>query len=280
MEATIPFALADESPVAPNSAVAPCVQVDSRESRIHAPSSSLTTRTSPPGLPGGERRLDIVPGPDHPPEPGAGRPAGHDPPPDARPDVTGPPDTEFREVVRPHLPWLYGLACRLVGDRAEDAVQDCLVKAFRGFDRLRDHQASAAWLRQILVNVVRDMARHDARQADEVSVEELDESTSLYRRLADEDPLPYSDSLHLDFLSCFTVPDVWAVLDRLPARYRTPLVLVHMYGVPTAEVAKALDLPQGTLLSQLHRGRRRFERELWDYAEQHDLLSQRAGAMP
>ena len=186
---------------------------------------------------------------------------------------------EFREAVRPHLPSLYGLACRLVGDRAEDVVQDCLIKAFRSFDQLRDRDAVGGWLRQILVNLVRDEARHDARQADEVPVEEVDESYSLYRKIADEDPLPYSDSLHLDFLSCFTVPDVWSVLDRLPAHYRTPLVLVHMYGVPTKEVATALELPQGTLLSQLHRGRKLFERELWDYAVEHDLLTEREGAL-
>lgn len=186
----------------------------------------------------------------------------------------------FREVVRPHLGWLFGLACRLVGpERGEDAVQDCLVKAYRSFDQLRDPEAAAGWLRQILVNQIRDDARRAARQADEVPVDPVEDDYSLYRKIADEDPLPYSDSLHLDFLAGFTVPDVWAVLDRLPAHYRTPLVLVHMYGVPTREVAAALDLPQGTVLSQLHRGRKRFERELWAYADEHDLLTDREEAL-
>lgn len=179
---------------------------------------------------------------------------------------------EFREVVRPHLPRLYGLACRLVGDRAEDAVQDCLIKAYRNFDQLRDREAVGGWLRTILLNLVRDAARSEERAAEEIPVEQVDESYSLYRKIADEDPLPYSDTLHLDFLSCFSIPDVWAVLDQLPPHYRTPLVLVHMYGVPTAEVAQALDIPQGTLLSQLHRGRKRFEQALWEYAEENDLL--------
>jgi RNA polymerase sigma-70 factor, ECF subfamily len=185
----------------------------------------------------------------------------------------------FKEVVRPHLPALYGLACRLVGQGAEDLVQDCLVRAYRRFDQLRDDEAALGWLRQILVNLARDAARRDARHLDEVPVDQTDESISLFRRLADEDPLPYSDTLHLDFLSCISVPDVWAVLDRLPPHYRTPLVLVHMYGVPVREAAKALDVPEGTLLSQLHRGRRRFEEHLYDYAEQHDLLSERQGAV-
>lgn len=182
----------------------------------------------------------------------------------------------FREVVQPHLPMLYGLACRLTGDDAEDAVQECLVKAFKAFDGLRDEAAAGAWLRKILLNTVRDRGRQQQRQPEEVPV---DESYSLFRKLADEDPLPYSDSLHLDFLSCFSVPDVWAVLDELPDHYRTPLVLVHMYGVPAKEVAKALDLPMNTLLSHLHRGRKRFEAALWEYAEQHDLLRNRKGAL-
>lgn len=186
----------------------------------------------------------------------------------------------FKEVVRPHLPWLYGLATRLVGDDGEDVVQECLLKAYRSFHQLRDPEAAGGWLRQILVNLVRDRARHDARQAEEEPVEHVDESYSLYRRIAEEDPLPYSDSLHLDFLSCVSVPDVWAVLDRLPAHYRTPLVLVHMYQVPTREVATALDLPLNTLLSHLHRGRKLFERELWDYAVEHDLLREPQEALP
>lgn len=53
---------------------------------------------------------------------------------------------------------------------------------------------------------------------------------SLYRTIAAEDPLPYSDSLYLDFLSTFTVEDVWAVLDRLKTISRVPLVLVYMEG--------------------------------------------------
>ena len=194
--------------------------------------------------------------------------------------VTSTSAAEFKEAVGPHLPSLYGLACQLVGDRAEDAVQETLVKAFRKYGQLEEPEAIGSWLRTILLNHVRDTVRRDERHLDEVPTEQVEESRSLYRRIADEDPLPYSDSVHLDFLSCFSVPDVWAVLDELPDHYRTPLVLVHMYGVPTREAAKALDVPINTLLSQLHRGRKRFEKALWDYAEANDLLREREGATP
>jgi RNA polymerase sigma-70 factor (ECF subfamily) len=62
------------------------------------------------------------------------------------------------------------------------------------------------------------------------------------------------------------------VLLRLPARYRIPLVLVYMDGYLAKEVAGMLDVPLGTVLAQLHRGRKLFEKHLWDYAASFGLL--------
>ncbi len=179
----------------------------------------------------------------------------------------------FRALAAEQLPRLYGLARRLAGDDAEDAVQDCLLKAFRGFGRLDDAAAAPAWLTSILVNCCRDRARARARRPVEVELDELDEF-SLYRKLADEDPFPYSDSLHLDFLELFGADDVRAILTSLPEHYRVPLVLTYMDGFHTKEVAWMLKLPLGTVLAQLHRGRKLFEKRLWDYAEEHDLLKE------
>ena len=121
----------------------------------------------------------------------------------------------FRELARTQLPRLYGLARRLVGDDAEDAVQDCLLKGFERFHQLSDEAAAPAWLSAILVNCCRDRLRAKARRPDEVDFEEL-ERFSLYRTIAYEVPFPYSDSLHLDFLAAFGPDDVRAVLLRLP----------------------------------------------------------------
>ncbi len=187
----------------------------------------------------------------------------------------------FGDAARPHLGWMYSLARRFVGDpdAAEDLVQRCLIKAYRSYHDLRDVQALPAWLRQILLNCCRDHLRREGRGPDEESLETMGRY-SLYRTLAVEDPLPYSDSLHLDFLSSFEVEDVWAVLDRLKPIYRIPLVLVHMEGYQTKEVAELVDAPIGTVLSRLHRGRKQFERELWDYAKENDLLASGRGAAP
>ena len=181
----------------------------------------------------------------------------------------------FRLLAQAQLPRLYTIARRLVGDDAEDAVQDALLKAYRAFDQLEHAAAGPAWLGSILVNVCRDRGRARARAPAEVSIESVGEF-SLYRKLADEDPFPYSDSLHLDFLEQFGPEDVRAVLERLPDRYRIPLVLVYVDGFATKEVARLLDTPLGTVLAQLHRGRKLFEQQLWDYAEENGFLVERA----
>lgn len=181
---------------------------------------------------------------------------------------------EFSEVAREQLAGLYSLARRLVGDReAEDLVQSCLLKAFRSFDTIRDDRAAKAWFTRILVNCARDRYRRQGREPATTPIDEVEEF-SLYRQIAEEDPFPYSDSLHLDFLCRFGPEDVWAVLRGLPPMYRFPLVLVHMEDLPTKQVARMLGVPLGTLLARLHRGRKLFERSLWDYAVRHDLLKQ------
>lgn len=181
----------------------------------------------------------------------------------------------FRLLAEAQLPRLYTIARRLVGDEAEDAVQDALLKAYRAFDQLEHSAAGPAWLASIVVNVCRDRGRARARAPAEVSIESVGEF-SLYRKIADEDPFPYSDSLHLDFLGQFGPEDVRAVLERLPDRYRIPLLLVYVDGYATKEVARLLEAPLGTVLAQLHRGRKLFERQLWDHAQEKGLLLEEA----
>ena len=178
----------------------------------------------------------------------------------------------FRVLAREQLGRLYSIARRLVGDEAEDAVQDCLLKAFQRHDQLKDPVAGPAWLASILVNCCRDRLRARARRPVEVDFDEV-ERFSLYRTIAYEDPFPYSESLHMDFMEGFSAEDVRAVLLALPELYRIPLVLVYMDGFLAREVADILRVPLGTVLARLHRGRKLFERQLWDYAQDTVLLA-------
>jgi RNA polymerase sigma-70 factor (ECF subfamily) len=65
---------------------------------------------------------------------------------------------------------------------------------------------------------------------------------------------------------------VTAVLQRLPELYRIPLVLVSVDGFLTKQVARMLDVPLGTVLARLHRGRKLFEKQMWDDAAESGLL--------
>jgi RNA polymerase sigma-70 factor (ECF subfamily) len=177
----------------------------------------------------------------------------------------------FADVARPLLPRLYALARRLVDDGAEDLVQECLLKAYRSFSDLRDPVAAPRWFSAIPVNCARDRYRSTERRPNETLTDDV-EGFSLFGTIAEWDPFPYSDSLHLDFLCRFGSEDVHAVLRELPLLYRAPLVLVHMEDMATKQAARLLGVPLGTLLSRLHRGRKLFERRLWDYAVTHDLL--------
>jgi RNA polymerase sigma-70 factor, ECF subfamily len=179
--------------------------------------------------------------------------------------------TALQRLARDELAGLYALARRLGGADPGDLVQEALLRACRSFGSLRDIQAGPKWLRTILTNVWRDVVRRDVRAPEEIAVE-AEETFSLYRTLEEEDPFPYSDTLHVDFLGAFSERDIHLVLDRLPPRYRAPLVLRYIEGFSPGEVAELLDLPGGTVLSQLHRGRQRFERELWNYARESGLL--------
>jgi RNA polymerase sigma-70 factor (ECF subfamily) len=174
---------------------------------------------------------------------------------------------------RTQLPRLLALARRLTREDAEDLVQEALLRGYQSYDRLTTDQAGGRWLRVILINVHRDWLRKRARSVEELPVADADDF-SLFRTIVDEDPFPYSDTVHLDFLHSFTTDDVRQILLRLPEMYRTPLVLCHMEGFGTKEVARLYGLPLGTVLARLHRGRKAFEREMWTYAEQMDLVKQ------
>jgi len=178
----------------------------------------------------------------------------------------------YQELVHRELPGLYSLARRLEREGAEDLVQEALLQGYRAFGSLKQQAAGGRWLKTILVNVFRDELRKRGRHVEEVAVGDL-EDFSLYRTLIDEDPLPYSDSLHTDFLGAFDREDLREVLLRMPEIYRAPLVLRYMDGFSTKEIARLLDAPFGTILARLHRGRNLFERTMWAYAEENKLIT-------
>jgi RNA polymerase sigma-70 factor, ECF subfamily len=182
----------------------------------------------------------------------------------------------LQELARAELPGLYALARQLTrtAAAAEDLVQETLVRACRSFHTLEDLRAGPKWLRVIMLNRWKDDLRCRERQPAHVALDASPEPFSLYRTLADEDPFPWSDTMHVDFLGSFSAEDIHQVLQRLPDLYRVPLRLRYVEGFSTGEIAELLELPAGTVYSQLHRGRQHLERALWDYAQESGMLDE------
>ena len=180
---------------------------------------------------------------------------------------------DFEATTLPHLKSLFRLAFRLTGDpaAAEDMVQETYLRALQSFDSLRDPQRVRPWLFQILSRLVIDRHRTTWREAPLEGPEDLDRF-SLYDRIADEDPFPYSDRLHDDFLAHFRDEDVRRALLALPEVYRVPLILLYVEDLSYRELAELLGCPVGTVMSRLHRGRKTLERELWDCARRRGLV--------
>lgn len=179
----------------------------------------------------------------------------------------------FEALVLPHVRYLYRLAVRLTGRAAdaEDLVQETCVRALRGLDGLRQPDRVRGWLSQILTRLVIDRARGEPPETMVGDLEALDRF-SLYDLVQDEDPFPYSDRLHEDFLAQFETDEVREALLRLPEVFRVPLVLLYTEDLTYAELAETLDCPLGTVMSRLHRGRKLLERQLWEFAKARGLI--------
>ena len=184
------------------------------------------------------------------------------------------PDTRrFEELALPHLKALYRLAFRLIGDAtaAEDLVQETYLKAFQSFGSLRSDDSIRPWLFQILSRLATDRYRSTRREVPLEEAGDLDRF-SLYNQIADEDPFPYSNRLHDDFLGQFQDDDVRRALAALPEVYRIPVVLVYTEEMSYQELAEVLGCPLGTVMSRLYRGRKTLERELWECAKRRGLV--------
>ena len=193
--------------------------------------------------------------------------------------VDGPAEQRpFADVARDHLDRLYGFCVRLTNDPsdADDLVQETLLRGMRAYDDLRDASRAKGWLFAIATNASRDLFRTRGRQVSTVPFDTIDadgDEFSLFQTIAIEDPFPYSDELHLDFLRLFRDDDVQAVFGSMTPVFRLPIILTVVHGFSCNEAAAILEIPLGTVLTRLHRGRKQLERGLWEYAVTNGLVT-------
>ena len=156
---------------------------------------------------------------------------------------------EFAQAALSHIDSLYGTALRLTrrAADAEDLVQDTYLKAFRASHQFERGTNLKAWLFTILHNTFRNVRRHDGRNPVDVDSEAVD------RAAADLDGVQSPEQI----LTRGTLDtDLQAALDALPGAFREAVWLRDVEELSYAEMAKVLDIPMGTVMSRISRGRR------------------------
>ncbi|HEY3883938.1 MAG TPA: sigma-70 family RNA polymerase sigma factor [Vicinamibacterales bacterium] len=159
------------------------------------------------------------------------------------------PDPAFERDALSHLDSLYGTALRLTRRPAdaEDLVQDTLLKAFRSAHQFEPGTNLKAWLFTILHNTFRNARRHDGRNPVDVDSEAVD-------RAADDSAAGLSPE---QMLTNATMDrELQAALDALPDNFRQAVWLRDVEELSYAEIARVLDIPIGTVMSRISRGRR------------------------
>ena len=149
---------------------------------------------------------------------------------------------------------LYRTALRLtrVPADAEDLVQETYLKAFRAIDRFEPGTNLRAWLFTILHNTARNRARDRARDAVTIDSEMVDQAADgpSYGRAA---PVATPEAL---LLRQTLTPKLQAAIDELPEAFRQAVWLRDVEEFSYAEIAEMLNIPAGTVMSRISRGRR------------------------
>ena len=157
---------------------------------------------------------------------------------------------------------VYRVARRLVGSReeAEDLVQQTYERAFRAWRQFTPGTNLRAWLLRILTNLNIDRGRRQQRTPDMQPMEEGD--YFLYNKLAESEGS--DEDRVIDRLSQNDIVDALA---EVPHDFRDVIVLVDIGDFSYQEAAQILDIPIGTVMSRLHRGRRILKGQLAESVE-------------
>ena len=171
-----------------------------------------------------------------------------------------------------YAPQLYSAALRMTRNPsdAEDLVQDTFVRAYRGFGTFNEGTNLRAWLFRILTNTYINTYRAKQRRVQESELADV-EDLYLYKRINGMDVA--SRSAEDTLFELFTSDEVKQALEALPESFRLPVLLADVEQFSYKEIAEMLDIPIGTVMSRLHRGRKAMQKALIEFATERGLLT-------
>lgn len=171
----------------------------------------------------------------------------------------------FEQQVLPLTNYMYSMALGMTYNRsdAEDLVQETMIKAYRSFGSFEQGTALKAWLRTIMRNTNSNVMAKRGKQIGKTPLDELEDwqvgaapsLTSVETRSAEIEAIEGMDS-----------PEIERALAALPEQWREVLQLRVVEGLSYAEIADALDMKAGTVMSSLHRAKAKLRELLLEYA--------------
>ena len=181
----------------------------------------------------------------------------------------------FAEKATPYMDQLYSHALRLTKNPAdaEDLVQETYLKGYKAFNSFKDGTNLRAWLFRILTNSFINAYRKKQRSFDEQEVEDIE----AFNTLSSAD---YSSNTHLGIsaedalFERLTDDEIQTAIDSLPGTYKDVVLLADVQGFSYKEIAEILDVPDGTVMSRLHRARAKLKDLLFDYMTSRRLIYQ------
>lgn len=179
----------------------------------------------------------------------------------------------FAEQAMPFMDQLYSHAMRMTRNPAdaEDLVQETYLKGYRGFGSFQQGTNLRAWLFRILTNSYINIYRKKQRRPDESDLGDV-EDLYMYRRLGGAETSTLGRSAEDELLEHITDSEVKDAIEALPEQYRDTVLLADVEGFAYKEIAEILDIPIGTVMSRLHRGRKRLQDQLYEFGRRRGLV--------
>ena len=180
---------------------------------------------------------------------------------------------QFTADAMQYAPQLFSTALRMTRNRsdAEDLVQETYIKGWRSFSTFQEGTNLRAWLFRIMTNTYINKYNASKRKGTEVELDDVEE-LFLYKRLGSIDQSRLSSSAEDQMLNLFTDDEVKNALESLPEDFRIPVLLSDVDGFSYKEIAEMLEIPMGTVMSRLHRGRKIMQKMLYEYARERGLI--------
>ena len=186
----------------------------------------------------------------------------------------------FTEVAMEHMPGLYSAAMRMTRNPAdaEDLVQETYLKAYRSYKSFQEGTNLRAWLYRILTNTYINSYRAAQRRPVVTDVEDV-EDLYLYKRMSGSGTgaTGTGRSAEDEALDRFTDVDVKAALEALPEAFRMAVLLADVEGFSYKEISEITEVPIGTVMSRIHRGRRALQKALHSVGTARGLVGSTSG---